>query len=36
MDIGFIKKLINIIVANDDEQVAGISDDELIKVCRNS
>ncbi len=31
MEIGFIKKLISIIVANEDEQVADISDDELVR-----
>jgi len=31
MEIGFIKKLINVIVSNDNEQITGISDDELIR-----
>lgn len=31
MDIGFIKKLINIIVSDDDGRVEDISDDELIR-----
>jgi len=31
MEIGFIKKLINVIVANDDKQVSKISDDELVR-----
>ena len=31
MEIGFIKKLINVIVNNDNEQITSISDDELIR-----
>ncbi len=31
MEIGFIKKLISVIVSNDNEQITGISDDELIR-----
>ncbi|GJM15289.1 MAG: RNA polymerase sigma factor [Thermodesulfobacteriota bacterium] len=31
MEIGFIKKLINVIVSNDNEQTTGISDDELVR-----
>jgi len=31
MEIGFIKKLVNVIVTNDNEQIASISDDELIR-----
>lgn len=31
MEIGFIKKLINVIVSNDNEQITDISDDELIR-----
>lgn len=31
MDIGFIKRLINVIVANDNEKTSELSDDELIR-----
>ena len=31
MEIGFIKKLINVIVSNDNEQITDISDDVLIR-----
>jgi len=31
MEIGFIKKLVNVIATNDNEQIASISDDELIR-----